>query len=287
MIDLHLHTTASDGQHSAAEVVEMAGHMGLYAVSVADHNTVDAVAEAEAAAAGAGIEFAPCVELDTVWKGRDLHILGYFIDYKGSACAAYMERIFEAKLDQTRMRVSKLRELGFAVDYHELMRVSKGRLPAGKHYIAAMKARPENMNNPEFTKFVDGPRSDSPFLNFYLDWLKAGRPAFVPLEAQPAERVIEKIKELGGVPVLAHPSDTPGRDVHELIDAGLEGIEAYSSYHDRATAESFLRIAKDRGVLVTAGSDFHGIEVKRDVKLAGIPGNEDRLFDLLREAAGR
>ena len=93
--------------------------------------------------------------------------------------------------------------------------------------------------------------------------------------------------EKEGVPVLAHPSDTPLDDVHALIDCGLMGLEVYSSYHDEQATRTFLALAKDRGVLVTAGSDFHGKNRKPDVKLAGIPGNEDRLFAELKKAAGR
>ncbi len=287
MIDLHIHTIASDGQHSGEEVVRMCADLRLTAMAVADHNSVESVAEAERHAGEAGIEFAPCFELDTVFRGRDLHILGYFIDYAGQACKAYMDEIFRAKLAQTRLRVKKLSELGFVLDFDELMELSGWRLPTGKQYISLMKTKPENMKNPDFMAFIDGPRSRSPYLNFYLDWLRAGRPAFVPLHAQPSERAIEEIKKIGGVPILAHPSDTPLEDVHALIDLGLEGLEVYSSYHSVEDSAKFLALAKDRGALVTAGSDFHGIDVKPDVKLAGIPGNEDELFYKLKEAAGR
>ncbi len=286
MIDLHIHTLASDGQYSAREAVDLCARMGIYAMAIADHNTVESVPGGEAAARQAGIKFAPCVELDTVFRDRDLHILGYFIEYGSKACADYMAEIFREKMNQTRMRVGKLVEHGFDLDFEELIKESAGRLPTGKQYIGAMKKREANLQNPDFMAYIDGPRSGSPFLNFYLDWLKAGRPAFVPLSVQPSERAVQKIKELGGVPVLAHPSDTPDDDVHALVDAGLMGLEVYSSYHDEALTEKFLAIAKDRGVLVTAGSDFHGEAVKPEVSLAGIPGNEDRLFEELKEAAG-
>lgn len=285
MIDLHIHTIASDGQHTASEVVAMASELGLSAMAVADHNSVESVGEAERACEAAGIGFAPAVELDTVFRGRDLHLLGYFIDYEGEACRAYMDEIYRGKLLQTRARVDRLAELGFIIDYEELMEISEGRLPAGKQYIAAMRLHEDNFKNPDFMAFIEGPRSNSPYLNFYLDWLRAGRPAFVPLEVQPTERAIAEIKALGGVAVLAHPSDTPPSDVHDLIDAGLQGLEVYTSYHDRGLTELFLGIAMDRGVLVTAGSDFHGRDVKPDVEMAGIPGNEDRLFHELKEAA--
>ena len=286
MIDLHIHTTASDGQHTPEEIVKMSSQRGLAAIAIADHNTVESVAAAESAAHAAGIEFAPSVEFDTVYNGRDLHVLGYYIRYKSVECEKYIGEIYEAKLEQTKLRVKRLCELGFALDFDELMKLSEWRLPTGKQYIAAMKLYDKNFNNPDFMAFIDGPRSNSPYLNFYLDWLRAGRPAFVPLDVQPTFETIAKIKDLGGVPVLAHPSDTPVEDVNELSDNGLVGIEVYSSYHDEEMTEKFKKLAGERGLLITAGSDFHGADVKPDVELAGIPVTDYSIFENLKKAAG-
>jgi predicted metal-dependent phosphoesterase TrpH len=287
MIDLHIHTIASDGQYTGAEVVALCRDMALEALAVADHNSVAMVGEAEAAAGQAGIEFAPAVELDTIFRGRDLHVLGYFIAYDSAECRAYMEEIRAAKIEQAQKRVQKLRMNGFVIEFSELMELSGGRTPTGVEYIAALKRHPENLENPAVRAFIDGPRSDSPFKNFYLDWLRAGRPAFVPLMVQPAERAVTMIKKLSGVPVLAHPSDTPEDDVNALIDLGLMGLEVYSSYHDAAASARFLALARRRNVLVTAGSDFHGPDRKPEVKLASIPGNDYQLFLKLKSMAGR
>jgi 3',5'-nucleoside bisphosphate phosphatase len=284
MIDLHIHTIASDGQHTGEEIVEMASKMGLTAIAVADHNSVESVSVAEEMAKKAGINFAPCIELDTIFNGRDLHILGYFIEYKSTACDKYIKEIYKGKIEQTRQRVKKLSKLGFVIDFDELMETSEWRLPTGKQYISVMRKNDENMKNPDFMEFIDGARSDSPYLNFYRDWLRTGKPAFVPLSMQPAEVAIKKIKELGGVPVLAHPSDTPEEDIIALKEPGLVGLEVYSSYHDEKMSEHFLKIANENKMLVTAGSDFHGKEVKPAVKLAGIPGNDDRLYDILKKS---
>ncbi|HUT53152.1 MAG TPA: PHP domain-containing protein [bacterium] len=286
MIDLHIHTIASDGQYTGAETVARCRDLDLEAIAIADHNSVDSVAEAEAAAQDAGIEFAPAVELDTIFRGRDLHILGYFIAYRSPECNAYMEEIHREKIKQAGKRVSKLRENGFVIEFNELIGLSGGRTPTGVEYIAALKLHPENLQNPAVRAFIDGPRSDSPFKNFYLDWLRAGRPAFVPLEIQPAERAIAMIKKLSGVPVLAHPSDTPEHDVNALIDFGLMGLEVYSSYHDPAATARFLDLARRTNVLITAGSDYHGPNRKPEVKLASIPGNSYDLFRKLKNAAG-
>ena len=102
MIDLHIHTIASDGQYPAARVVEMAAAHHLYAIAIADHNSVESVAAGEAAAAAAGIRFAPAIEIDTIFRGRDLHLLGYFIAYQSPACLEYLDMIFAGKMVQTR-----------------------------------------------------------------------------------------------------------------------------------------------------------------------------------------
>jgi len=287
MIDLHIHTVASDGQHTGAEIVSLSRKIGLSAIAIADHNSVDSVAEAEAQAEKAGIGFAPAIEIDTLYKDRDLHLLGYFIDYRSQTWQTYMEQVKEIKLDQTKKRVEKLCELGFVLEFKDLLEASGGRLPYGVEYMAALMKHEKNKTDPRVREYIDGKRADSPYKNFYLDWLKAGRPAFVPIEDQSSEQAMDMIKKAGGVPVLAHPSDTPVEYVHELADLGLMGLEVYSSYHDPETSEKFLAIAESRSLLVTAGSDFHGDKRKPEVELAGIPGNDDQLFTLLRKAAGR
>jgi len=288
MIDLHIHTTASsDGQHTPREVFSMAQAVSLTALAFADHNSAANLVEGESLAAESGIRFVPGIEFDTSFRNRDLHLLAYFLDPRSTELLAWLDQIYHAKIEQTRKRVERLRQLGFILEFEELMRHSAGSLPTGNTYVQVMWSHPENRGDPRLRVFIDGPRSNSPYLNFYLDYLRAGQPAFVPLDIQPTESAIQKILQLGGVPVLAHPSDTPEADVHALIDRELRGLEVYSSYHDAATTERFLALARERRVLITAGSDFHGKKIKPDVELAGVPGNADELYDRLCEAAGR
>jgi len=288
MIDLHVHTTASsDGQHPPREIFTMAHALSLRAIAFADHNCAASLAEGERLAAEFGIAFVPGIEFDTAFRNRDLHLLAYFLDHRSTELQQWLDQIYRAKLEQTRKRVERLNELGFVLTFAELMRESAGVLPTGNTYVRAMWQHPENQGDPRLRAFIDGPRSNSPYLNFYLDYLRAGQPAFVPLDIQPTETAIQRILHLHGIPVLAHPSDTPTADVHALIDRGLRGLEVYSSYHDEKATRQFLELAQARRVLITAGSDFHGKKIKPDVELAGIPGNEDALYDRLCQAAGR
>jgi predicted metal-dependent phosphoesterase TrpH len=245
---------------------------------------VESVAEGLRLSDEYGIQFLPCLEFDTVYIDYDLHILGYFVDHTSPDCGAWMEEIFEAKLGQTKIRVEKLAGLGFSIDFDEVMQISEGRLPTGATYVKALSGKPENREDPRVRAFIDGDRSDSPSVNFYLDYLKAGRPAFVPLDIQQTIETMEKIKKLGGIPIHAHPSDTPDSYIHDLVDAGLEGLEVYSSYHDNEMIEKFLKICRDRGLLVTAGSDFHGKKIKPKVFMGVEIENEREIVESLVKA---
>jgi hypothetical protein len=143
--------------------------------------------------------------------------------------------------------------------------------------------RKENQNDPRLKAYIDGERSDSPYVNFYLDFLRGGKPAFVPLEMMHTSQVIEKTKQFGGIPILAHPSDTQEDDIIGLISQGLCGLEVYSSYHSPEQEKQFLSMVQRYNLVATAGSDFHGEEVKPDVKLAGIRGNKEELVKRLKE----
>jgi len=206
------------------------------------------------------------------------------VDYAEPECEAWMQEIFVAKIEQTKKRVEKLKTIGFAIEFDDLMRFSEGRLPTGNSYVQALASRPENKDDHRVRAFIDGDRADSPYLNFYLDYLKAGRPAFVPLEAQPTCQAISKVRKLGGIPILAHPSDTPESYIHELVDAGMAGLEVYSSYHSRELTEYFLRVCTDRGLLITAGSDFHGRKIKPKVALGVEIVEEQEIVERLFQA---
>ncbi len=267
MIDLHIHTNASDGAHSPEEIVQLVKQKGLYCFAIADHNSIGSLKRAWELAEEEGLNFLPAVEFDTFYKELDLHLLAYGIDFTNPSCSQWMEEIFEAKLRQTKKRVEKLKALGFKIDFDTLMKIAGNKQPTGGDYVRALSQDPEGRNDPRVRAYIDGERSNSPYLNFYLDWLKAGRPAFVPFEEMEITKVIKRAKALGAVLVLAHPSDTPEEYVEELAQEGLDGLEVYTSYHSSELAEKWLKIAQRLGLIPTAGSDFHGKKVKPDVEL--------------------
>jgi hypothetical protein len=261
----------------------MAKRMGLTAIAFADHNSIGSVEEGITLSGEFGINFIPCLELNSLFKENDLHILGYFIDHKNHKLISWLEEIHREKELQAKKRIEKLNALGFVFIEEDVRKFSQGRIPTGASLLKAILSRKENQNDPRLTVYTHGERSESPYVNFYLDYLRGGKPAFVPLEMMETPLVIQKIKEFGGIPILAHPSDTQEDDIITLISRGLCGLEVYSSYHTPEQERHFLATVTKYNLVATAGSDFHGEAVKPDVKLAGIRGNEEELVKKLKE----
>lgn len=288
MIDLHIHTTASsDGQHTPREIFEMAGKIGLEALAFADHNTVASLDEGFELSKKFGIEFVPAIEINTVYDELDLHLLAYYIDYKDPEFLAWLYEINKEKVEQGLKRFEKLRGLGFAIDWADVDRFSKDHIPSGASFLRAILSRRENADNPLIRPYIDGDRSDSPSLNFYLDYLRSGKPANVPLTACDTVNGIKKVKAFGGVPVLAHPSDTPPDVIERLVKEGLAGLEVFSSRHTEEEIRYYMEVVRRYKLLHTAGSDFHGKLIKPNVELAGIKGNHYELLEKIKEYKDR
>lgn len=285
MIDLHIHTIASsDGQHTPHEIFTMARNMGLIAIAFADHNSIGSVKEGVSLSKDFSIEFIPCLEFNSIYLDHDLHILAYFIDYQSRGLSDWLEEIYQEKRRQAVKRMEKLNELGFIFSADDVEKFSEDKIPTGMSFLKAIMSREENRGDPRIKRFIDGDRSDSPYVNFYLDYLRGGKSAFVPLERADTFYVMKRVKQLGGIPILAHPSDTGDEIIIRLAEDGLSGLEVFSSYHDEKEEEHFLSLAKEYSLLVTAGSDFHGSEIKPDVKLGEIRGNSYELVKKLKEA---
>lgn len=284
MIDLHIHTNdSSDGQHSPREIFTMAKLIGLQAIAFADHNSIGGVEEGMRLSREFTLEFVPAIELNTIHQGQDLHLLGYYLDYQSKALKEWLKKQHEAKRHQARGRLQRLKELGFVLDLEDVEKFSPGKIPAGSTFLQGIMSREENKSDPRIKPYINGERSNSPYFNFYLDYLRSDKPAFVPLKAADTVEVIRIVKGFGGIPILAHPYDIDTEIIIKLIEAGLCGLEAYSSYHSIEQCEYFRRLAEQYGILVTAGSDFHGFQYKPDVRLGEIPGNS---YQLLKELKG-
>ena len=284
-VDLHIHTTASsDGQHTPEEIFEFARKKGLRAIAFADHNTVESIEEGLRLSERSGIELIPCFELNTLHDNMDLHLLGYFIDHRDPEFLTWLREINAAKKVQAKKRLKALQSLDFKLDMEDLVRIAAEKMPTGSTFLDALLSRDEGRNDPRLKPYIDGERSNSPALNFYTDYFKTDKPAFVPLDASSTIEGINKIKSFGGIPVQAHPSDTGDEVITTLIEEGLMGLEAYSSYHSPEESEHFCMLAKKHGILVTAGSDFHGKKIKPNVEFGAVGGNSYAVVEKLKDA---
>ena len=284
-VDLHIHTTASsDGQHSPAEIFKMAKAKDLKTIAFADHNTVGSIEEGLELSKTYNIEFIPCFELNTIFDGMDLHLLGYFIDYQDTDFHKWLKEIEAAKWAQADARLNALRSLGFQITRSDIERLAQSRIPSGATFLSALIENNQTKNDPRLKPYIDGDRSNSPSLNFYMDYFRKGKAASVPLEVCSTREGIKKIKDFGGVPIQAHPSDTPDEIISKLIDAGLMGLEAYSSYHSNKQCAHFDALTKKHDILFTAGSDFHGKKIKPNVELASVAGSGYEVVEKLKDA---
>jgi predicted metal-dependent phosphoesterase TrpH len=264
MIDLHTHSTASDGTLTPAALVDLAAEKKLTAIALTDHDTVAGVPEAVAHGAGKGIEIIPGVEIGVRWdRGGAMHLLGYYIR---SDEAQLRERLGGLRL-QRRQRaqrmVALLNELGVEMSFSRVEQMAMGE-SIGRPHVARALLQAGAVRNPE---------------EAFRRYLSSGRPAYVQRELPSPQEGIAWLKAAGGVAVLAHPSTLRlgrkelGRCVEELKGHGLEGIEVFWSGHNRAQQESYRALAQRLGLLVTGGSDFHGA-TKSDIELGtGLKGN--------------
>jgi hypothetical protein len=179
--------------------------------------------------------------------------------------------------------VEKLNALGFVFSEEDLRKFADGRIPTGMSYLKAILSRGENRNDPRLQPYTEGDRSHSPYVHFYRDYLRGGKPGFVGMDDVSTLEAIGKVKRMGGIPVLAHPSDTGEKIILELGENGLEGLEVYSPYHSPEEQKAFRTFAEARGLLMTAGSDFHGKKIKPDVDLGRVSGEHGDLLEKLKE----
>ncbi len=288
VIDLHIHTIASsDGQHTPEEIFALAGRHGLKAIAFADHNSVGSLSEGVRLGKETGIEFVPAIEINTFYSDLDLHLLAYFIDYEGTSVRDWLAAIRVEKEKQALGRIARLRESGFVLTEEDVRRHSDGKIPTGYSYLKAILDRKENKEDPRLKTYTEGNSARSPYYRFYHDWLKGGRPAYVPIEALATPGVIRQVLEWKAVPVLAHPMDTPDAVIIGLIEAGLMGLEVYNSYHSAERVKHLEAIAGEHNLLMTSGSDFHGQKMKPDIEMGRLQGNEMFLLDALKAAKAR
>jgi len=245
-IDLHVHSSASDGTDPPAEVGRRAAAAGLDVVALTDHDTMAGIAPA-AAALPPGLTLVPGLELSCLDNGRSMHLLGYLCDPGDPALAAETELIRDDRVHRARAMVARLAELGAPVTWEQVAAIA-GDAVVGRPHIARALAEAGVVATP----------ADA----FTAEWIADGGRAHVGRYAPDAARGIALVRAAGGVPVLAHPR-SPGYEIADevvagLAAAGLAGLEVFHPDHDHSERARLTQLANSLDLVMTGGSDDHG-----------------------------
>jgi predicted metal-dependent phosphoesterase TrpH len=246
--DLHTHTTASDGTQRPAANVQMAFDAGLGAIAITDHDTVSGVAEALSAGRELGIEVVPGVEISTVANGQDIHVLGYYIDINNEQFLQRLASLRETRDTRNNMIIERLQQLGLDITMAEVLRE-----------VENIKSKGDTVGRPHIAAVLLNKGYVSSISEAFDRYLGTGAAAYAnPPRIEPAT-AIGWIQEAGGKAVLAHPGIYHDDALVEaIVHQGLDGIEVYHSDHTPEDEAKYLSLAQRSGLLITAGSDFHG-----------------------------
>ena len=251
-VDLHLHSTASDGSYPPAKVIELAAARGLTTVALTDHDTIDGLAEARAAADAHGMNFINGIECDAASTKGTLHILGYFIDPQCERLTAFLSDARARRRERNRVMLDKLTSLGIdlEIDEHHTSLDSLGRRQVAQRLVDLGV-----VNHPTAA---------------FRDYIGEGGKAFVPMPSPGAREVIDVLHHAGGIAVLAHPVTLQIKNALELettiaryVHYGLDGIEVDHPAQSQAQRQQFMQLALRFDLVTTGGSDFHALAWKQ------------------------
>lgn len=242
--DLHLHTNFSDGTYTPEELAAHGRRVGLAAMALTDHDTVEGCARMAVSCAQAGIEFIPAAELTAEMDGHELHLLGYYLDTDDARLLAELARFQEVRQNRIREMVARLNAIGIPLEAATVFAIANCRSPGRPHVGRALvQAGVCQTMDEAFQRF-----------------LKQRRPAWVPKFKLSAPTAIELIHSVGGLAVMAHPGlNRTDEFIPGLVEAGLDGIECFHTKHSTPVCEHYLQMAEQYRLLVTGGSDCHGM----------------------------
>jgi predicted metal-dependent phosphoesterase TrpH len=246
-VDLHLHTTASDGRCTPAELVDQAVQAGLSVIAVTDHDTTGAVREVESLARQRGIIAVSGIEITSMEQGRDLHVLGYFFDPAHRELDAFLAAQRRARVARVQAIAERLAALGMPVNASPLI-------------DAACRETSRSIGRPQLARAMVAAGYVADTREAFDRWLRNGAPAFVARAGPTPEETIAIIHAAGGMASLAHPGAAGIRTerISALAASGLDAIEVFHSDHDASLTERYGTLARQLDVLMTGGSDFHG-----------------------------
>jgi predicted metal-dependent phosphoesterase TrpH len=246
LIDLHMHTTASDGRLSPDALVEQAAAAGLSVMAVTDHDTTAAVPEVHALARANGIHAISGIEITAIDGGRDVHVLGYFLDPAHAGLAAFLQRQRETRIARVEAIGRRLASRGVPVALEDVL-------------TAARQQSGRSIGRPQVARAMVDAGHVADTREAFDRWLGRGLPGFVPRQGASSEQVIAVIHDAGGLASIAHPGKSITDDrIASLRHDGLDALEAFHPDHDPTRVEHYVALAATLGLLLTGGSDFHG-----------------------------
>jgi predicted metal-dependent phosphoesterase TrpH len=256
--DLHLHTTASDGRFSPEEMVRLAAQDGVEVIAITDHDTVDGIEPALAAARSfPSLTVIPGVEINTDVPHGEVHVLGFFIDYTQTEFQQRLASLRQSRRVRARRMLDKLSKLGMPLEWQRIMELAAGGTIGRPHIALALQER----------SYVSTVRQA---FDLYI-----GRegPAYVEREKIKPVEAVEIVVKAGGLPALAHPANIENLDgfLDQLQAAGLVAIEAYYNNYSREVTQQLVALARKRELIPCGGSDFHGLDSQSETPVGGVP----------------
>ncbi len=250
-VDLHLHTTASDGVMSPSKIVNYAKDKGLVAIAITDHDTIDGLEEGLSEGERIGFEVIPGIEISADHSPGSMHLLGFLIDIHHPLLRQRLKYLQQARAERNPKIVDKLNRLGINISFEDVLRASGG----------------GQVGRPHFAQVLIEKGYVKTFQEAFERFLKKGAPAYVEKMRFSPEESIHFIREAGGVAVLAHPNTLQMGGyqqleslILQLVEKGLRGIEVYYPEHSAAEVAQYKALAERNGLLITGGTDYHGIE---------------------------
>jgi len=268
--DLHVHTFYSDSTFSPEEVISLAKSRILSAVAICDHDSVDGIELCKRYGRRYGVEVIPCVELTVDDAEVEAHILGYFVDYKIGWFRKRLKKVQKTRIERVHKIVSRLKDEGIDIRARDIFALS-GKGSVTRFHVAKVILKSGKIKT---------------IKEIFGKYLGFGKPCYVPSVSFSPEESIDVILRAGGVPVVAHPFVMHNDEhVKKLISYGLRGIEAYHPEHNKGVTKHYEKMASENGLLVTGGSDCHGLAKHR--ALLGTVRVEYSVVEKLREEADR
>ena len=253
-VDLHLHTTYSDGRLTPGELIQIAAEQGIGVIAITDHDTVNGIEPALLATeCFPYVTVIPGVEINTDVRQGEVHILGYFVDYKNQSFLNTLDSLRNSRKDRAQKMLAKLSKLGINIEWERILELTDGG-SVGRPHIAQALFEGQHVSNLQ---------------DAFERYIGRNGPAYAERDRLSPKEAVELIIKANGLPVIAHPASIKELDqmIIDLKQSGLVGIEVYYDNYDKDTIERLSRLATKYDLIATAGSDFHGFEDDHETPL--------------------